>query len=109
MNTQEEIKTPLRLADELKYTDSEVSVKDVFSNANGSVRLLAFDKGAMLARHSTAAYDAMAYVVEGTVEFEIDDTRQHLTAGNSILMPANTFHTVLALDKAKVMLTRIKE
>lgn len=107
MKTQEEIKTPLRLADELKYVDGEVVTKDVFSNDNGSVRLLAFDKGVMLARHSVDS-DVMVYVIEGEVEFEIDDQRQHLTAGNSILMPANTPHTVLALDKAKVILIRIR-
>ena len=107
MKTQEEIKTPLRLADELKYVDGQVVTKDVFTNDNGSVRLLAFDKGVMLARHS-ADSDVMVYVIEGQVEFEVDDQRQHLEAGNSILLPANTAHTVLALDKAKVMLIRIK-
>lgn len=107
MKTQEEIKTPLRLADELKYADGQVQMKDVFSNDNGSVRLLAFDKGAMLARHK-ADGDAMVYVIEGSVEFEIDDQRQHLEAGNSILMPAGVEHTVLALDRSKVMLIRIK-
>ena len=107
MKSQEEIKTPLRLADELKYVDGEVVTKDVFSNDNGSVRLLAFDKGAMLARHSVDS-DVMVYVIEGAIEFEIEDQRQHLTSGNSILMPANTAHTVLALDRAKVMLIRIR-
>lgn len=107
MKTQEEIKTPLRLADELKYVDGQVQVKDVYSNDHGSVRLLAFDKGAMLARHK-ADGDAMAYVIEGEVEFEIEDQRQHLTAGNSILMPDGVEHTVLALDRAKIMLIRIK-
>ncbi|MDE5567322.1 MAG: cupin domain-containing protein [Muribaculaceae bacterium] len=107
MKTQEEIKTPLRLADELKYVDGEVVTKDVFSNDNGSVRLLAFDKGVMLARHSVDS-DVMVYVIEGEVEFEIDDQRHHLISGNSILMPANTAHTVLALDKAKVILIRIR-
>ena len=34
MKTQEEIKTPLRLADELKYVDGEVVTRDVFSNDN---------------------------------------------------------------------------
>ncbi len=107
MKTQEEIKTPLRLANELEYVNGEVVTKDVFSNDNGSVKLLAFDKGVMLARHSVDR-DVMVYVIEGSVEFEIDDQRQHLETGNSILMPANTAHTVLALDKAKVMLIRIK-
>lgn len=107
MKTQEEIKTPFKLADELKYVDGQVEIKDVFTNDNGFVRLLAFDKGVMLARHSADA-DVMVYVIEGQVEFEVEDQRQHLHAGDSILLPAGTPHTVLALDKAKVMLIRIK-
>lgn len=107
MKTQEEIKTPLRLTEELSYKDGEVVRKNVFSNDNGSVTLLAFDKGVMLARHSVES-DVMVYVIEGQVEFEIDDQRQHLLTGNSILMPANTAHTVLALDRAKVLLIRIQ-
>lgn len=107
MKTQEEIKTPLKLKDELRYKDGEVVSKNVFSNDNGSVTLLAFDKGAMLARHSVES-DVMVYVIEGQVEFEIEDQRQHLLSGNSILMPADTPHTVLALDRAKVLLIRIQ-
>lgn len=106
MNTQEEIKTPLRLSKELDFKSGEVVAKDVFSNANGGVRLLAFDKGAMLARHQ-APGDVLVYLIEGTVEFEVDDTRQHLEAGDSILLPAGTPHTVLALAPSRVLLTRI--
>ena len=39
MKTQEEIKTPLRLADELEYKAGEVLTKDVFSNDNVSMCL----------------------------------------------------------------------
>lgn len=108
MNTQEEIKTPLRLSGELDYKAGEVAVKIVFSNDNGEVRLLAFADGAMIARHSVAS-DVLAYVIEGAVEFEVDDQRQHLEKGDAILLPANTPHTVLALKDSKVLQTRIKD
>lgn len=107
MKTQEEIKTPLRLSDELDYKAGEVITKDVFSNDNGEVKLIAFADGAMLARHSVPS-DVLAYVITGAVEFEVDDQRQHLVKGNAILLPANTPHTVLALENSKVLLTRIK-
>lgn len=106
MKTQEEIKTPLYLPDELKVKTGEVVTKDVFSNNNGSVMLVAFDKGAMFARHQVPA-DVLAYVIDGAVEFEVDDTRHHLEAGNAILLPASTPHTVLGLKPARVLLTRI--
>lgn len=107
MKTQEEIKTPLCLSKELEFKAGEVVAKQVFSNDNGSVTLLAFADGAMLARHSVP-FDVFVYVIGGAVEFEVDDRRQHLTAGHGILLPANTPHTVLALENSRVLLTRVK-
>lgn len=107
METQEEIKTPVRLSGELDYKDGDVIAKNILSNNNGSVTLLAFDYNAMIARHQVDA-DVLVSVIEGSVEFEIDDQRHKLDTGDSIIMPANTPHTVIALSKAKVVLTRIK-
>ncbi len=101
MKTQEEIKTPLCPAKELEYKAGEVVTKEIFSNGNGSVTLLAFAGGAMLARHSVP-FDVFVYVMEGAVEFEVEDQRQHLDADDAILLPANSPHTVLA-DWARMM------
>lgn len=107
MKTQEEIKTPLRLSGELDYKAGEVLTKEVFSNENGQVMLLAFAENAMLARHELPS-DVLAYVIEGAVEFEVEDRRHHLGKGDAILLPSKTPHTVLALKNSKVLLTRIK-
>lgn len=107
METQEEIKTPINLRKELDYTDGDVVTKNIVSNDNGSVTLLAFDYNAMIARHSVAS-DVLVYVIEGAVEFEVEDQRHKLESGDGMVLPANTPHTVIALDKAKVLLTRIK-
>ena len=87
MKTQEEIKTPLCPAKELEYKAGEVVTKEIFSNGNGSVTLLAFAGGAMLARHSVP-FDVFVYVMEGAVEFEVEDQRQHLDADDAILLPS---------------------
>lgn len=107
MGTKVEIKTPLRLADELPYGKSEILNKTVIDADGGSVTLLAFDKGTMIARHQVEA-NVMVFVLEGAIEFEVGDQRQHLTTGNAIVLPAATPHTVLALEKSKVLLTKIK-
>ena len=107
METQEEIKTPINLSKELDYKDGDVVAKNVVSNDNGSVTLLAFDYNAMIARHSVAS-DVLVYVIEGAVEFEVEDQRHKLETGDAMVLPANTPHTVVALDKAKVVLTRLK-
>ncbi|MDE6207916.1 MAG: cupin domain-containing protein [Muribaculaceae bacterium] len=107
MNTQEEIKTPLNLRGELDYKDGEIVTKDVVSNGNGSVTLLAFDSQAMIARHQTDS-DVLVYVLEGSVEFEVENQRQKLDCCDAMVLPANTPHTVLALEKSKVLLTKLK-
>lgn len=107
METQEEIKTPIRLSHELDYKEGDVVTKNVLSNDNGSVTLLAFDYNAMIARHSVPS-DVLVTVIEGAVEFEVEDQRHKLDTGDAMVLPANTPHTVIALDKAKVVLVRIK-
>lgn len=106
MRTQEEIKTPINLRNELDYKAGDVVAKDIVSNDNGSVTLLAFDYNAMISRHSVNC-DVLVSVIEGSVEFEVEDQRHKLDTGDSMVMPANTPHTVVALEKAKVVLTRL--
>lgn len=107
MDTTVEIKTPFRLSDQLSVKENQIVVKDVMSNKNGSVSLLAFDNAQLLARHSVNA-DVFVTVIEGSVEFEIDDQRQRLVKGDSMLVPAKVEHSVTALEPAKVLLVRIK-
>lgn len=106
MKTQEEVKTPFRLSDEVAYQEGEVQRKEIISNSNGSVNMLAFGNNVMIARHSVNS-DVFVYVVEGSVEFEIDNQRHQLKQGDSMIMSANTPHTVLALSDAKMILTKL--
>lgn len=107
MLTHEEIKTPFRLKDQLDYKDGEVVAKGVYKTDNGSVTLLALDNETTIARHQ-APFDVMAYVAEGSVEFEVEDQRQTLKCCDAMLLPAETPHTVTALERAKIILTKIK-
>lgn len=107
MLTHEEIKTPFRLKDQLQYKDGEILTKGVYKTDNGSVTLLALANGTTIARHQ-APFDVMAYVAEGKVEFEVEDQRQKLDCCDAILLPADTPHTVTALDNAKIILVKIK-
>lgn len=106
MKTNVEIKTPFRLTDKAREKNGKVSVHEIISNANGNINVVAFARGAMFARHQVAA-DVLAYVIEGEVEFEIDDTRYKLVKGDAIVLPADTPHTVLGLDSSRVLLCRI--
>lgn len=107
MITKEEIKTPIRLKDQIEYKAGDVEFKKVYSNDNGMVMLIALADNAVIARHSVD-FDAMAYVIEGNVEFEVEDQRQELKCCDAILLPANTPHTVTSLGNAKILLVKIK-
>lgn len=106
MKTQEEIKTPFVLTSKLDYRNGDVAAKDLLANDSGSIRFLAFDANAMIAHHAVKS-DVLVYVVEGSVEFEVDDVRHKLDKGDAMILPSETPHTVLALEKSKVLLSRL--
>ncbi len=86
--------------------DGIVSSK-VLENKVGGVTVFAFDKEQRLSEH-TAPFDAIVNVLEGTGEIVIDGTPFNLSAGESIIMPANIPHAVNAKEQFKMMLIMIR-
>ena len=89
------------------YADDSIVSKILLRNDKGNVTLFAFDKGEMLSEH-TAPFDAIVQVLDGSVEIEIDHKPHILVTGESIIMPANIPHAVIALEKFKMLLIMIK-
>jgi quercetin dioxygenase-like cupin family protein len=81
--------------------------KAIIDNESGSVTIFAFDKGQGLSEHS-APFDALANILDGSVEITLENKPVTLTAGESILMPANIPHALKAVEKFKMMLIMIK-
>ncbi len=50
----------------------------------------------------------MAQVLEGKVEITIDGVTQTLTAGDTIVMPAEVPHALLAVEPFKFLLVVVK-
>jgi len=95
------------LAGAVEYADASVVSKTVVKKDTGNVSLFAFDKGQGLSEHS-APFDAMVNVIDGTADIIIDKKSNILSAGESIIMPANIPHAVKAVEKFKMMLVMIK-
>ena len=95
------------LADQVESGEDRVHVKNIFSNNNGGVALLAFKAGQKLDTH-TAPAEVMVTVLEGEIEFTILDTPHTLKAGEFLLMGENVPHNVFAKADSKVMLTKVK-
>ncbi len=99
--------TLINFKNDIAYSENSVVSKRVLEKSTGNISLFAFDQGQKLSEHS-APFDAMVQCVEGKVEITIDKKPYILEEGQSIIMPANIPHAVLAVEKFKMLLTMIK-
>lgn len=87
-------------------TDGIVS-KRIIQQEKGNITLFAFDEGQKLSEH-TAPFDAVVQVLDGTAEIIIGGNPHMLSAGETIIMPANVPHAVNAKQRFKMLLTMIR-
>ena len=89
------------------YQSGAVVSVQITKAEGGNVTLFAFDEGQELSEH-TAPFDALVQVLEGDVEIKIAGKPFLLKIGDSIIMPANKAHAVVAKKRFKMLLTMIK-
>ena len=97
----------LELSKLVDYSAGGVISKQVIKNTSGNITLFSFDKNQGLSEH-TAPFDAVVQVLEGEVEIKIGGIPHTLQAGQTIIMPANVSHALLATERFKMLLTMIK-
>lgn len=95
------------MTEKIQYAEGSVVSKIIIRNERGNVTLFAFDKGEFLSEH-TAPFDAIVQIIDGVGEVIIDGQSFVLAVGESIIMPANIRHAVVAKEKFKMLLTMIK-
>jgi quercetin dioxygenase-like cupin family protein len=96
-----------RLTDLVNYQEGSVVSRTIVKRATGTVTIFAFDDGQGLSEHS-AAFDAMAHVLEGEAEITVAGEPLRTTAGDAVLLPANQPHSLKALGRFKMLLTMIR-
>lgn len=89
------------------YSSGAIVSKTVLKKQTGNISLFAFDRGEALSEH-TAPFDALIQVVDGRGEIIIGGKSYIVSAGESIIMPANIPHAVKAAERFKMILTMIK-
>lgn len=99
--------TIINFKKDIEYASNSVVSKRVLEQKTGNITLFSFDKGQKLSEHS-APFDAMVQILEGQVEITIDKKPYILKEGETIIMPANIPHALLAVEKFKMLLTMIK-
>jgi len=97
----------VRLADLVNYQEGSVVSRTILKRSTGTVTLFAFDEGQGLSEH-TAAFDAVAHILEGEAEITVEGKPLRTTAGEGVLMPANRPHSLRALSRFKMLLTMIR-
>ncbi len=96
-----------RLEDSVQYSNGSVVSKTIIEGSSGSVTLFAFDAGQKLSEHS-APFDAMVQVLDGKVRLTIGGKPVDVSAGETVIMPANIPHSVDAVQKFKMLLTMLR-
>lgn len=97
----------VRLTDLVNYQEGSVVSRTIVRRATGTVTLFAFDDGQGLSEH-TAAFDAIAHLLEGEAEITVSGKPLRARAGEAVLMPANQPHALKALSRFKMLLTMIR-
>ena len=94
-------------ADSIAYADGAVVSKTILKKPSGNITLFAFDAGEGLSEHTTP-HEALVQVLDGSVEITIGGNATPLSAGQSLILPANVPHALKATERFKMMLTMIK-
>ncbi len=97
----------LELGELAGYQDGAVVSRELMKGKAGSVTVFAFDEGEGLSEH-TAPFDAMVYMLEGSVEVTIDGEPMEVGEGEAVIMPAGHPHALRALSRFKMLLTLIR-
>jgi quercetin dioxygenase-like cupin family protein len=108
MESNEFVKSQVfSFATAVEYASGAIVSKTVLKKETGNISLFAFDRGEALSEH-TAKFDAVIQVVDGKAEIIIAGKPYLVSAGETIIMPANIPHAVKAVERFKMVLTMIR-
>ncbi len=96
-----------RLSDMLEFKNESISSKAIIDKGGGIITLFAFDKAQGLGEH-TSPLVTVLQCVEGSVQVTIDKEVDTIGDGEIVTVPPEAPLSILAVNKAKVLFTRIK-
>jgi len=92
----------------LDYAEGSIVSRTIAEKDGGTITLVAFDAGQGLSEHS-APFDAIMQMLDGEAELTIGGKTVRAQAGQAVVMPANVPHAVRATQRAKMLLTMLRE
>lgn len=98
----------LRWSELVNYAPGAIVSRTVAKLKGGMLTLFAFDQGQSLSEH-TSPFDAYVQMLDGTMELTIGGKPVTVKAGETVLMPAQVPHGLVAKEKAKMLLIMLRE
>ena len=93
----------LNLKDLVAYAEGQVVSKTLIQNSGLGITIFAFAKGEGISTHESKG-DALVTALDGKGKITVDGKDFILSAGQSIVMPANVPHAVYGEENFKMLL-----
>lgn len=91
----------------LSYAEQGIASRVLAKTDGGNVTLFAFDAGQGLSEH-TAPFDALVFVLEGTLALTVGGRGVAAAPGTIVRMPANVPHALEATTRTKMLLVMLR-
>lgn len=98
----------LNPSDLITPTESGISSRILMKSDHGNVTLFAFDVDQELSEHASP-FEALLLGVEGEIAVIVDGKRTILRAETIVRIPANATHSLVAIDRSKMLLIMLRD
>jgi quercetin dioxygenase-like cupin family protein len=98
----------LRFEDLLAYAPHGIASRVLAKSSGGNVTLFAFEQGQGLTEH-TSPFDALVFVLEGSMTLTIGGAPLEAPAGSVTRMPAGIPHGLEADRRTRMLLVLLRE
>ena len=89
-------------------TEQGIASRVLAKTPGGNITLFAFDGGQGLSEH-TSPFDALALVLDGSIDLSIGGTAVHATPGTIVRMPADVPHALDASEPCRMLLIMLRD
>jgi quercetin dioxygenase-like cupin family protein len=96
MQTEQELEKAkvLIIVEIIEYIPNSVVIKTILKKTTGNISAVSFDSGEGFAE-KTSPFDTFIQIIEGKAEIIIDSISNHLSIGQSIIIPGHTKNIII--------------
>ncbi len=98
----------VNLKNSIEYSPGAIVSKTLIKKDSGTITLFACDEGQKISEHSTP-HDALVTILDGEALIIIGDEEIRVKEGESLLMPADIPHTLIAEKSYKKLLIMLED